>query len=77
MFKCIAYDENNKRKVVKLDLHSEEEVFHYASKNNLKIVDVKKRRKLFCRKKLLLVSLTLGDWFATPDKPDQGNRSLI
>ena len=52
MFKCIAYDENNKRKVVKLDLHSEEEVFHYASKNNLKIVDVKKRRKLFCRKKL-------------------------
>ena len=52
MFKCIAYDENNKRKVVKLDLHSEEEVFHYASKNNLKIVDVKKRRNLFCRKKL-------------------------
>ena len=52
MFKCIAYDENNKRKVVKLDLYSEEEVFHYASKNNLKIVDVKKRRKLFCRKKL-------------------------
>ena len=52
MFKCIAYDENNKRKVVKLDLHSEEEDFHYASKNNLKIVDVKKRRKLFCRKKL-------------------------
>ena len=47
MFKCIAYDENNKRKVVKLDLYSEEEVFHYASKNNLKIVDVKKRRKLF------------------------------
>lgn len=52
MFKCIAYDENNKRKVVKLDLHNEEEVFHYASKNNLKIVDVKKRRNLFCRKKL-------------------------
>ena len=37
---------------MKLDLYSEEEVFHYASKNNLKIVDVKKRRKLFCRKKL-------------------------
>lgn len=52
MFKCIAYDENNKRKVVKLNLHSEEEVFHYAKKNNLKIVDVKKRRELFRRKKL-------------------------
>ena len=47
MFKCIAYDENNKRKVVKLDLHSEEEVFHYASKNNLKIVMLKKEENYF------------------------------
>ena len=40
MIKCIAYDEENKRRVLKLNLDSEEEVLSYASYNKLKIVDM-------------------------------------
>lgn len=47
MIKCIAYDEDNKRRVLKLNLDSEEEVLSYASYNKLKIVDIKIRKEIF------------------------------
>lgn len=47
MIKCIAYDEENKRRVLKLNLDSEEEVLSYASYNKLKIVDIKIRKEIF------------------------------
>ncbi len=50
MLKCIVYDEENKRKVLKLNLHSEEEALDYARNNKLKIVDIKVIKDLFGRK---------------------------
>ena len=50
MLKCIVYDEENKRKVLKLNLHSEEEALDYARNNKLKIVDIKVIKDLLGRK---------------------------
>ena len=52
MFKCIVYDEDNKRKILRLKVDREEEVFQYAKSNKLKIIEVKKVKDIFCRKKL-------------------------
>ena len=52
MFRCIAYNEKNERKVLKLNMNNEDEVLHYAKLNNLKIIDIKKTRQLFRRKQL-------------------------
>lgn len=52
MYKCIIYDEENNRKILKLDIDTEEEVYSYAYKNNLKVVDLKERRLFFKGRKL-------------------------
>lgn len=52
MYKCIVYDDENKRKVLKIDIESEEELYSYAYKNKLKIVDIKKKVEIVRRKKL-------------------------
>lgn len=52
MYKCIVYDEENKRKILKLNMESEVEVYSYAERNKLKIVDLKKRNQFLKRRKL-------------------------
>lgn len=52
MYRCIIYDEENNRKVLNLNINSEEEVYSYAKKNKLKVVDIKEGRSLFKNKKL-------------------------
>lgn len=52
MYKCIIYDEENNRKVLKLDIDSEYEVYSYADKNRFKVVDIKETKSLFKGKKL-------------------------
>lgn len=52
MFKCVVYDEENKRKTLKLNIENEDEVLYYAQRNNLKIIEVKKRRNIFGSSKL-------------------------
>lgn len=44
MYKCIIYDEENNRKVLKLNIDSEDEVYSYADKNKFKVVDIKERK---------------------------------
>ena len=52
MYKCIIYDEENNRKILKLDVDTEYEVYSYAYKNNLKVVDIKERRLFLKDRKL-------------------------
>ena len=52
MYKCIIYDEENNRKVLKLDIDSEYEVYSYADKNRFKVVDIKELKSLFKGRKL-------------------------
>lgn len=52
MYKCIVYDEENNRKVLKLNIDSEDEVYSYAEKNKFKVVAIKERKKVFRRQKL-------------------------
>lgn len=52
MYKCTIYDEENNRKVLKLNVHSEYEVYSYVEKNKFKLVDVKEIRIFLYRKKL-------------------------
>lgn len=40
-YKCVFYDEDNKRKVLRLDLESEEDIVNYAIEKNLKIASIK------------------------------------
>ena len=52
-YKCVVYDEQNKRKVIHLDFNSECEVLKYAKENKLSISSMKKKKSLFnLRKKL-------------------------
>ena len=52
-YKCVVYDEQNKRKVIHLDFDSECEVLKYAKENKLSISSMKKKKSLFnFRKKL-------------------------
>lgn len=51
MYKCIIYEEN-KRKTLHLDMDTEDEVFKYAYKNNLQIVDIKEKNDLLKKEKL-------------------------
>ncbi|MGM9535178.1 MAG: type II secretion system F family protein [Intestinibacter sp.] len=46
-YKCIVYDEENKRKVIDLDFEYEEDVLKFAKENNLKVSSIKKRRPIF------------------------------
>ena len=52
MYKCIVYDEENNRKVLKLNIDNEDEVYSYADKNKFKIVDIKEIRQFIKGKKL-------------------------
>ena len=52
MYKCIVYDEENKRKAIYLDMDSEDEIFKYAQLNKIRIVDYKEKRSILNRKKL-------------------------
>lgn len=52
MYKCVIYDEENNRSILKLDLNSEVEVYSYAESKRLKVVDVKEVKSLFRRRKL-------------------------
>ena len=52
MYKCIMYDEENNRKVLSLNVNSEDEVYSYAEKKKFKVIDIKERRLFFKRKKL-------------------------
>ena len=52
-YKCVVYDEQNKRKVIHLDFNSECEVLKYAKENKISISSMKKKKSLFnFRKKL-------------------------
>ena len=52
-YKCVVYDEKNKRKIINLEFESEDDVLKYAKVNNLKLSSVKKKRKLFSTRKKL------------------------
>lgn len=52
MYKCIIYDEENNRKVLKLNIDSKDEVYSYADKNRFKVVDIKERKSFFKGRKL-------------------------
>ncbi|MBC6695493.1 type II secretion system F family protein [Terrisporobacter mayombei] len=51
MYKCIIYEEN-KRKTLHLDMDTEDEIFTYAYKNNIQIVDIKEKQSLLKKGKL-------------------------
>ena len=46
-YKCIVYDQENKRKVIDLDFEYEEDVLRFAKENNLKVSSIKKKRSVF------------------------------
>ncbi|MBU5336241.1 type II secretion system F family protein [Intestinibacter bartlettii] len=46
-YKCVVYDEKNKRKTLNLDFESEDDVLKYAKANNLKVSSIKKRQSIF------------------------------
>lgn len=52
MYKCIIYDEENNRKVLKLNIDSEDEVYSYAEKNRFKVVDIKEMKSFFKGRRL-------------------------
>jgi len=52
LYKCIIYDEENNRKVLKLNIDSKDEVYSYADKNRFKVVDIKERKSFFKGRKL-------------------------
>ncbi|MGN1033265.1 MAG: type II secretion system F family protein [Intestinibacter sp.] len=45
-YKCVVYNQENKRKVIDLDFEYEEDVLKFARENNLKISSIKKRRSI-------------------------------
>lgn len=51
MYKCIIY-EKNKRKILHFDMDTEDEIFAYAYKNNIQIVDIKEKSNLFKKENL-------------------------
>lgn len=52
MYKCTVYDKENKRKILYIDIDSEEEIFRYAQVNKIRIVDYKEKRSIINKKKL-------------------------
>ncbi|WP_018591834.1 type II secretion system F family protein [Terrisporobacter glycolicus] len=52
MYKCIIYDEENNRKVLKLNIDSKEGVYSYANKNRFKVVNIKERKSFLKGMKL-------------------------
>ncbi|WP_434798140.1 type II secretion system F family protein [Terrisporobacter vanillatitrophus] len=52
MYKCIIYDEENNRKVLKLNIDSEDEIYSYADKNRFKVVDIKEMKSFFKGRRL-------------------------
>ena len=40
-YKCIFYNEDNERMILKVNLESEEDVINYATKNKFKIASIK------------------------------------
>lgn len=46
-YKCVVYDEENKRKVLNLDFEYEEDVVKFAKQNNLKVSSIKKKKSIF------------------------------
>lgn len=51
MYKCIIYEEN-KRKTLHFDMDTEDEIFKYAYKNNIQIVDIKEKHSFLKKGKL-------------------------
>lgn len=52
MYKCIVYDEENNRRILKLNVDNEDELYSYADKNKFKVVDIKERKPFFKGRKL-------------------------
>lgn len=52
MYKCIVYDEENNRRILKLNIDNEDEIYSYADKNKFKVVDIKERKSFFKGRKL-------------------------
>lgn len=52
MYKCIVYDDENNRRILKLNVDNEDELYSYADKNKFKVVDIKERKSLFKGRKL-------------------------
>lgn len=46
-YKCVVYDENNKRKNIDLEFESEKEILKYVKENNLRLSSIKKKTNLF------------------------------
>lgn len=46
-YKCIVYDKNNKRKIINLELESENDILKYTKENNLKLSSISRRKTLF------------------------------
>ncbi len=52
MYKCIVYDEDNNRKIIKVDTYNKEDVYSYAKNKKLKIVKIQEYKNIFDYKKL-------------------------
>lgn len=52
MYKCIVYDEENNRRILKLNVDNEDELYSYADKNKFKVVDIKEGKPFFKGRKL-------------------------
>ncbi|KMW24328.1 hypothetical protein HMPREF0977_01948 [Clostridium sp. 1_1_41A1FAA] len=50
-YKCVVYDEKNKRKIINLEFESEDDVLKYAKVNNLKLSSVKKKESYLVQEK--------------------------
>lgn len=51
-YRCVVYDEDRNRKVIKLDLESKNEVDNYVIKNKLKLVRIKKYNSYINKKRV-------------------------
>lgn len=52
MYKCIVYDDENNRRILRLNVDNEDELYSYADKNKFKVVDIKERKPFFKGRKL-------------------------
>lgn len=51
-YKCVVYNESRKRKVIKIDVESKNDVFKYIIQNKLRLVSIKKCNKAIIKKRL-------------------------
>ena len=50
-YKCVVYDEKNKRKIINLEFESEDDVLKYAKVNNLNCHQSRKKESYLVQEK--------------------------